>query len=93
VTTGHILLGIAGILLGGGVLTGAVWWVVSGLFGLRARLALVEGEIQHLKAEIAQIHSTCHGRELWLQSTCNTMGRIDKNVVKIAAKLDIEIEE
>ncbi len=92
-TTGHILLGIAGILLGGGVLTGAVWWVVSGLFGLRARLALVEGEIQHLKAEIAQIHSTCHGRELWLQSTCNTMGRIDKNVVKIAAKLDIEIEE
>jgi len=92
-TTGQILLSIAAILLGGGVLTGAVWWVVSGMFGLRARMALVEGEIVHLKAEIAAIHSTCHGREMWLRETCETMGRIDKNVVKIAAKLDIEIEE
>ena len=92
-STGQTLLAIAAILLGGGVLTGAVWWVVSGMFGLRARMALVEGEIMHLKAEIEGIHSTCHGRELWLRETSDTMGRIDKNVVKIASKLDIEIEE
>jgi len=92
-TIGQILLAIAAVLLGGGVLTGAGWWVVSGMFGLRARMALVEGEIVHLKAEIAEIRSACHGRELWLRETCETTSRIDKNVVKIAAKLDIEIEE
>ena len=74
------------------IVAGIAWWVISNVFSLRAKIALVEAEIERLKAEIQEIHETCHARELWLRTSGETMARIDKNVVKIAAKMDIPIE-
>jgi hypothetical protein len=89
----QIILAIGTVLIGGGTAAAAVWWMVSGVFGLRARLALIEGEIAHMKAEIASIHERCHAREMWMRESAQAIERVDKNVVKIAAKLDVEIEE
>ena len=91
--TDRIIFAVASLLLGGGVLTGAVWWVISGMFNLRGRLIRLEGEIALLKAEIDNIHDRCHGRETWLREMSGTMTRVDKNVVRLASKMDVEIEE
>ena len=84
---------VAHELLGGGVLTGSAWWVISGVFNLRTRLVALEGQIELLKAEIAGVHTRCHGREVWLREISTTVTRTDKNVVRLAAKMDVEIEE
>ena len=91
--TEELIIAIAALLLGGGVLTGAAWWVVSGMFNLRSRLIALEGEIALLKAEIETIHARCHGRETWLREMSGTLARVDKNVVRLAAKMNVEIEE
>jgi len=92
-TTGEVIFGIAALLLGGGVLTGAAWWVVSGVFALRGRLIQIEGEIALVKARVEGIEVRCHGREQWLREIASTVSRTDKNVVRLGAKLDVEIEE
>ena len=92
-TTARIILAIASLLLGGGVLTGSAWWVVSGVFQLRGRLIRLEGEIALLKTEIGNIHTRCSGREIWLRDMSGTMSRVDKNVVRLATKMDVKIEE
>ena len=91
--TAQIIFGVAAVLLGGGVLTGSAWWVISGVFNLRSRLVALEGQIELLRTEIDSIHTRCHGREVWLREIASTINRTDKNVVKLAAKLDVEIEE
>ena len=90
---GQFILGLAALLLGGGVLTGSAWWVISGMFNLRSRLVALEGQIELLKAEIDSIHTRCHGREVWLREIASTVNRTDKNVVRLATKMDVEIEE
>ena len=90
---GQFIMGLAALLLGGGVLTGSAWWVISGVFNLRSRLVALEGQIELLKAEIGAIHTRCHGREAWLREIAATVNRTDKNVVKLATKMDVEIEE
>ena len=91
--TGELIVALAALLLGGGVLTGSAWWVISGVFNLRSRLVALEGQIELLKAEIETIHTRCHGREVWLRDISTTVTRTDKNVVRLASKMDVEIEE
>jgi Tfp pilus assembly protein PilN len=87
--TEEMIIAIAALLLGGGVLTGAAWWVVSGVFQIRSRLVALEGEIALLKAQIENIHVRCHGRETWLREMSGTLARVDKNVVRLATKMDL----
>ncbi len=91
--TAQIIFGVAAVLLGGGVLTGSAWWVISGVFNLRSRLVALEGQIELLITEIETIHTRCHGREVWLRDISTTVTRTDKNVVRLASKMDVEIEE
>jgi len=91
--TDRLILAIASLLLGGGALTGSAWWVISGMFNLRGRLIHLEGEIALLKTEIGNIHTRCHGRETWMKEIATTLQKVDKNVVRLATKMDVEIEE
>ena len=92
-STGEIIFAVAAVLFGGGVLTGAGWWVVSGVFDIRSRLVALEGQIALLNAQIDNVHLRCHGRETWLREIASTVTRTDKNVVRLATKLDVEIED
>ena len=80
-----IATGIA-LLFGGSGLLGCVWWIVSSIFKLRARLVALE-------AEVRGIQMRCCRRERWLESMDATLARVDKNVVKLAASLNVEIDE
>lgn len=81
------------IVAAGGVTLTAVWWVVSGMFKMRTRLVKLEGDIALINSEIDNIHTRCHGRETWMREIVATVTRTDKNVVKLAAKMGVEIEE
>jgi len=68
------------------------WWIVSSAIGLKTKMIANAVAIESLRSDIKGIHSLCHSRELWMKEIAETMIRTDKNVVKIAAKLDINIE-
>ena len=68
------------------------WYIVSSAIGLKSKMTANSVAIESLRKEIGDIHSLCHSRELWMKTIGDTTIRTDKNVVKIAAKLDINIE-
>ncbi len=90
--TFETLLGIAALLFGGGALTAAAWWVISGVFGLKNRQTQIEGEIALVKAEVRRIHQTCHGRELWLRENTQLLHEINNRQAAMAAKLGVDSE-
>ena len=84
---------ITAVCAGVSVFGACLWWVVSTSFGLRAKLVSVEADVAAIRSEIGSIHDRCHGREMWLRDVCSTVQRIDKNVVKLAARQGVEIAE
>lgn len=88
----QMAMSVAVLLLGGGVLTGSAWWIVSGVFGLRNKLVHLEGEIALVRAEIENVHERCHGREMWLRGMNDTMTKMDRTLVKLATKMEVEID-
>ena len=64
----------------------SVWFVVASAMGVKSRL-------QQNEADIAKVAGQCHGQELWMRATSDTINRIDKNVVKLAATLGVHIEQ
>lgn len=82
----QIIFSIMGLLLGGGVATSSVWWVVKSIFDIRARLVKMETQNVERARRCAE-----HSQSLKIGQ--ETMIRMDKNITKIAAKLDVEITD
>ena len=50
-------------------------------------------DLAHVKAEIAAMQKGCERHQKWQEDQSRTLVRVDKMLTKVAAKLDVEIEE
>ena len=76
-------------------IVGVSGWLVKAILSLRVQLARIETDTVNFRAEInkrwddrvAEIDGRCERRMTWLKETYDTVVRLDKNIIKLAATL------
>jgi hypothetical protein len=52
-----------------------------------------DGKMLELEAKIAAMQANCSRHQTWQEDQARALGRIDKNLTRIAAKLDVDIDD
>lgn len=71
------------------LLAGLVAWLLK----IRAEITAIAGQVEAVKAEVAQLHKRCGDRYEWMKELTNTVKVIDKNQTRLAAMLGVDIQE
>jgi hypothetical protein len=85
----HVLSVIVTVVAVLGLLAGLVAWLLK----IRAEITAIDGKVEAMKAEVAQMHERCADRKQWMLEVTNTVRIIDKNQTRLAAMLGVDVLE
>ena len=65
---------------------------IAGLGYCLKKILSHDASLAEVRAQIESIKDNCSRHQEWQERHARTLSRIDKNVVKVAAKMGVEIE-
>lgn len=73
-----------------GLVITAICWLTKEVLSLRKDLTKLQTEVGIKIADIAQ---NCNRHQRWSEALQTSLGRVDRNMIRLCAKLDVDYEE